>query len=131
MSAVNQLSANRANARQSTGPKTLSGKARSSMNACKHGLTARTVIIGEEDPAQFDTLRQAIEEEFEPRSIMERELVERLAGIVWRLRRMPKFEAALIEARCDQVRCGAAYSPDMQKRLRGPGGATGMALIRG
>ena len=27
------------------------------------------------------------------------------------------------------MRCGAAYSHDMQKRLRGPGGATGMALI--
>ena len=96
MSTVNQLSANRANAKQSTGPKTLPGKARSSLNACKHGLTARTVVINEEDPAQFDALRQAFEEEFEPRSIMERELVERLAGIVWRLRRMPKFEAALL-----------------------------------
>src|SRR6516164_5617909 len=113
MSTVNQLSANRANARQSTGPKTLSGKARSSMNACKHGLTARTVVIGEEDPAQFDALRQAFEEEFEPRSIMERELVERLAGIVWRLRRMPKFEAALIEAHCYQVRY-MAVSPAAQ-----------------
>ena len=86
------------------------------MNACKHGLTARTVVIGKEDPVEFDALRQALEEEFEPRSMMERELVERLAGIVWRLRRMPQFEAALIEARCDQVRCGA-YNADMQKRL--------------
>jgi hypothetical protein len=128
MSTVNQLSANRANARQSTGPKTLSGKARSSMNACRHGLTARTVIIGKEDPVEFDALRHALEEEFEPHSMMERELVERLAGIVWRLRRMPQFEAALIEARCDQVRCGA-YSADMQKRLQGAGGATGVALI--
>ena len=91
MSTVNELSANQANARQSTGPKTLSGRARSSMNAGKHGLTARTVVINEEDPAQFEALCQAFEEEFEPRSIMERELVERLAGIVWRLRRMPKF----------------------------------------
>ena len=27
------------------------------------------------------------------------------------------------------MRCNAAYSRDMQKRLRGPAGATGMALI--
>jgi hypothetical protein len=128
MSTLNQFSANRANARKSTGPKTLSGKVRSSMNACKHGLTARTVVIGKEDPVEFDALRQALEEEFEPRSMMERELVERLAGIVWRLRRMPQFEAALIEARCDQARCGA-FSSDMQKRLHGAGGATGVALI--
>jgi hypothetical protein len=57
---------------------------------------------------------------------MERELVERLVGIVWRLRRMPKFEAALIEARCDQVRRNA-YSADTRKRLEGAGGATGVA----
>ena len=98
------------------------------MNACRHGLTARTVVIGKEDPVEFDALRHALEDEFEPRSMMERELVERSAGIVWRLRRMPQFEAALIEARCDQVRCGA-YSADMQKRLQGAGGATGVALI--
>ena len=128
MSTVNQLRANRANARRSTGPKTVSGKARSSMNACKHGLTAQTVIIGDEDPTQFDCLRKALERDFQPCSIMERELVERLAGIVWRLRRMPKFEAALIEARCDQVRCDV-YSSEARKRLEGAGGATGVALI--
>ena len=91
-------------------------------------MTARTVVIGKEDPLEFDALRHALEEEFEPLSMMERELVERLAGIVWRPRRMPQFEAALIEARCDRVRWGA-YSSDMQKRLQGAGGPTGVALI--
>jgi len=41
---------------------------------------------------------------------------------------MPKFEAALIEARCDQVRCDV-YSSEARKRLEGAGGATGVALI--
>jgi hypothetical protein len=128
VSTVKQLEANRANARFSTGPKSASGKARSSMNACKHGLTAQTVIIGDEDPDQFDACRKALEEQFQPDSLMARELVERLAGIVWRIRRIPKFEAALIEARCDQVRCDA-YSIEMRRRLEGAGGATGVALI--
>jgi hypothetical protein len=35
--------------------------------------------------------------------VMERELVERLAGIMWRLRRVPAFEAAILEARCAEV----------------------------
>lgn len=122
MSSVSQLKANRANARRSTGPKTVSGKAQSSMNACKHGLTAKTVVIEGEDPAQFDSLRKAFEEEFEPRSLMERELVERIAGIVWRLRRIPKFEAALIEARCDEVR-------KWEEEVEEAGAATGLALI--
>ena len=58
---------------------------------------------------------------------MEQELVERLAGIVC-LRRMPKFEAAYIEARCDEVRY--YYSDDTRKRLEGPSGAVGLALIQ-
>lgn len=95
-----QLEANRANARRSTGPKTPSGKARSSMNAVKHGLTAKKIVIGDEDPHQFDLLREAIEERFKPRSVMERELTERLAGIAWRLRRIPAFEADILETLC-------------------------------
>jgi hypothetical protein len=54
-----QLEANRPNYVRSTGPKTPSGKVRSSMNVCKHGLTAQTIIIGDEDPAQFDALPQS------------------------------------------------------------------------
>jgi hypothetical protein len=122
MSSVNQLKANRANARRSTGPNTVSGKARSSMNACKHGLTAQTVVIGDEDPAQFDCLRKVLEQDFDPHSMIERELVERLAGIVWRLRRMPKFEAALVEARREEAR--------KWEQVHEIGAITGLALIR-
>jgi hypothetical protein len=123
-----QLEANRANCVRSTGPKTASGKARSSMNACKHGLTAQTIIIGDEDPAQFECLRTALEEEFEPHSLMKRELAERLAGIVWRMRRIPKFEAAIIEFHCDRVR-SYSHSADARRRLEGPCGPAGEALI--
>ena len=44
-----QRLANRQNARQSTGPKTPDGKARTSRNALKHGLLARDVVIGGPD----------------------------------------------------------------------------------
>jgi hypothetical protein len=128
MATERQLEANRANSVRSTGPKSLLGKARSSMNACKHGLTAQAVVIEDEDPAQFDVLRHALQEEFEPHSLMERELVERLAGIMWRIRRIPKFEAALIEARCEQARHNAYYDPERRKQLEGAG-ATGAALM--
>jgi hypothetical protein len=103
MATKTQLEANRANAWRSSGPKTPAGKARSSMNAVKHGLTAKTIVIGDEDPAQFDRLRESLEERFKPRSVMERELTERLAGIAWRLRRIPAFEAAILETRCAQA----------------------------
>ena len=130
MTTERQLEANRANSVRGTGPKSLLGKARSSMNACKHGLTAKTVVLEDEDPAQFDSLRKALEEEFDPRSLMERELVERLVGIIWRIRRIPKFETALIETRCKEVRDGYFSEEEEWKRVQGAGGATGLALIR-
>jgi hypothetical protein len=37
-------------------------------------------------------------DEHDPQSALEAELVERLAGILWRLRRVPFFEAAIIDA---------------------------------
>ena len=34
---------------------------------------------------------------------MERELVERLAGIAWHLRRIPAFDAAILDTRCAEA----------------------------
>jgi hypothetical protein len=94
-----QLQANRANAKNSTGPKTLAGKARSRLNSRRHGLTAKMLIIVGENADDFDQLRAELLEEHEPQSALECELVERLVGILWRLRRVPLFEAAIIDAR--------------------------------
>jgi hypothetical protein len=120
MGSRKQLEANRANAKQSTGPKSALGKARSSMNACKHGLTAKTIVIGDEDPGQFEILRAAFEDEFQPRSLMERELVEYLAALTWRRRRVPVFEAGLIEAiraEIDPAQSDASAQLELRRRL--------------
>jgi hypothetical protein len=103
MASTKQLAANRTNAKRSTGPKSALGKSRSGMNSCTHGLTAQQVVIGDEDPAQFGILVAGLEAEYEPQSMLEVELVGRLAGALWRLRRIPRFEAALIEARRIEV----------------------------
>jgi len=50
MTSLRQIESNRRNARRSIGPKTQSGKQRSSQNAVRHGLTAETVIGPLEDP---------------------------------------------------------------------------------
>ena len=42
-------------------------------------------------------------EEYDPQSAVECELVERLSSLLWRLRRIPAFEAAIIDARRAEV----------------------------
>ena len=51
-----RLTANVANSQHSTGPRTQEGKARSSQNACKHGLSAREVIIAPGEQEEFQQL---------------------------------------------------------------------------
>jgi hypothetical protein len=114
-----QLAANKANARKSTGPRTQAGKARSRLNSRKHGLTAKLLVIGNEDPAEFEELRAALIERYDPQGAAEGELVDYLAGIYWRLRRFPLFEAAILAARQAQV---ADEHREDQARLSRPKG---------
>jgi hypothetical protein len=100
MPSKKQLAANRANAKRSTGPKTDEGKARSRLNAWKHGLTAEDIVIYHEDPRAFEPLRAELWEQLAPCAGLESMLVERLASLEWRLRRIPVLEAAALDAYC-------------------------------
>ena len=95
-----QNRANRLDALRSTGPRTGAGKAASSHQiALRHGLTAQQVVLAVEDPAQFDALRDDLHEEFGPCGPTGERLVEQLASLLWRLRRVPVFEAAVLDRR--------------------------------
>ena len=109
MASRRQLEANRANAKRSTGPRSADGKARSSRNSLAHGLTAEDIVISDEDPAQFELLLEGLQADFRPTTTIERKLVERLAGLLWRLQRIPAFEAALFDVRQEET-AGGKYS---------------------
>jgi hypothetical protein len=116
MASDKQLQANRANAKKSTGPRSQGGKSRSRLNSRKHGLTAKTLIIVGECADDFDQLRAELMDEHDPQSALEAELVERLAGILWRLRRVPFFEAAILGPRGDSlIGNGFGYGPGLEK----------------
>ena len=106
MATRRQLEANRANAKRSTGPRSADGKAKSSKNSLAHGLTAQDIVIADEDPEEFERLRAGLQADFEPTSTIELELVERLAGLLWRLRRIPVLEGALLDARREETSTG-------------------------
>ncbi len=104
MTSDRQLSANRLNAQRSTGPRTVQGKSRSRRNALKHGLTARTIIVGIENPDEFLAFSRQIASAYRTTSPVQRQMVERLATLLWRLRRAQMFETGLLNIQAKQQR---------------------------
>jgi hypothetical protein len=102
MSSFKQIEANRANARKSTGPATEEGKQRSRCNAVRHGLTAETVIGSLEDAEDYKAFEAAITADYDAQSAVERELVLRLASLLWRLRRATALETGLFDIQAEQ-----------------------------
>src|SRR5471030_1499144 len=98
MSSLKQIEANRRNALNSTGPTTPEGKDRSRCNAVRHGLTAETVIAALEDAEDYQAFEAAVIADYDVESAVERELVLRLASVLWRLRRATGIETAMFES---------------------------------
>jgi hypothetical protein len=97
MATNRQIAANRRNAQRSTGPKTEEGKARSSGNALTHGLTAQRNLLDDEDAERFEALCEHLRSELKPVGVLEELCVDRLAQTLWRLRRVPVYEAAILK----------------------------------
>jgi hypothetical protein len=97
MTSFRQIEANRRNARLSTGPVTEEGKRKSRQNALRHGLTAETVIDALEDAEGYAAFEMAVTADYDAQSVVERELVLRLASLLWRLRRVTSIESGLFK----------------------------------
>jgi NADH-quinone oxidoreductase subunit B len=93
MAAINQINANRRNAKKSTGPKTEAGKDRVRFNALVHGLRAESTIFHGEDRTKFDQLLEQLTAAWMPQDDMEKTLVERIAVNQWKLARLDRSEA--------------------------------------
>ena len=118
MTSFRQIEANRRNARKSTGPITEEGKQRSRCNAVRHGLTAETVIGALEDAEDYKAFEAAITADYDAQSAVERELVLRLASLLWRLRRATTMETGLFEIQADHLnafRAGPPSSPNLSR----------------
>jgi hypothetical protein len=103
MTSYRQIEANRRNALKSTGPKTEAGKQASRCNAVRHGLTAETVLSALEDAEDYKAFEAAITADYDAQSAVERELVLRLASILWRLRRATTMETGLFEIQAQHL----------------------------
>jgi hypothetical protein len=118
MTSFRQIEANRRNAVRSTGPNTEEGKRRSRRNAIRHGLCAETAIEIVEDVEDYRAFEAAVIADYDAHTAVERELVLRLASLLWRLRRATAIETELfrIQAQILRDRRNQAQSQGLQER---------------
>ena len=90
-----QMAANQKNAKLSTGPTSETGKAKSSLNAVKTGLTGRTVLLPADDAALYEAHVAEFMKRFAPANEDEQKLVQSLADTEWRLQRIPALEMSI------------------------------------
>ena len=95
MSSQAQVTANRANAQLSSGPTSPEGKAKSSLNAVKTGLTGRTVLLPGDDAAVYQSHIQRFFTTHQPFGDAESALVQSIADTEWRLLRIPSLEMGI------------------------------------
>jgi len=65
------------------------------MNALKHGLRARTIVLPDEKPEDFDEILAGLQNQYQPQNPVEQHLVDQAAIAQWKLVR-----AEAVEARC-------------------------------
>jgi hypothetical protein len=94
-----QLAANQANAQLSTGPSSEAGKAISSRNNLRHGLTqseGELILLDSESPEEYARSLASFEAEWKPSTATEHDLVERLASRQWLRRRAMKLQTKFL-----------------------------------
>ena len=106
MSTERQRNANRENSLKSTGPRSPEGKAHSSSNSYKHGLTARHAVLSHEDRAAFEEFRADMLEEHDPVGTQELLLVTQICEAWTRIMRIRAMEIDLYER--DLAECESA-----------------------
>lgn len=116
MTSMAQIEANRRNAQESTGPKTAEGKTVSRMNALRHGLATKQVIVLNEKVEDFDAFHAEMRAALDPADGLEEQLVERIVLCAWRLRRACRAEAGFVT--------------DVVERYRNPQNANDAVLFR-
>jgi len=90
-----QYAANRLNVEKSHGP-TPQGRKRSSMNALRHGLTARVVVLPSEDMAAYNAFSKEIVNSLDAQTPVERQFAQTVADNQWRINRIRSIEDGML-----------------------------------
>src|SRR5580658_2608646 len=93
---VVQMEANRRNAQHSSGPRTEIGKKISSLNALRHGLTSRVVVLPSEDLAAYEKFSEEFLASLAPETFPERQCAQTIIDTQWRLNRVRSLEEGML-----------------------------------
>lgn len=107
-----QHTANRRNARKSTGPKTAGGLAKAARNALTHGLCSARPVLPGEPAGDWDRHRAGVVAALAPVGPLEEALADRVAACQWRLRRAQAFETAATVAGLEEAADPGPPDPD-------------------
>jgi hypothetical protein len=98
-----QRAAARANGAKSNGPTTEEGKAKSALNAVRHGLLAGTLVLRTESQAKFLAVLNGYLDDYHPEGQTENDLVEAIAAAKWQEQRCWTLITALVDIRMDRM----------------------------
>jgi hypothetical protein len=112
MSKLTKAESSRLNGAKSRGPVTPEGRHNSSLNAASHGLTAKTLILRNESQAHFLEIMNAYLEYLQPSNQIEIDLISEMVAARWRLRRVWRYETAILDIEMD------AQADDFEKRYQ-------------
>jgi len=122
MASEKQILANQNNALASTGPKTREGKLAVRLNAVRHGLRAQDALLPDEDPHQLQALCNELYHQLEPHGLVEEQLVDRMANVMWRMKRVECVEAGVFSFNFHSVLRDRAAADKWGKEDLGPAG---------
>jgi len=103
MATQSQITANQANAKHSTGPKTAAGKARVAQNATRHGLTAKNLVVRADEREEFEAFQADLLAEIEPKGATEFLTFNQLLHAAWNLCWFRRLEAESFRGTTDDL----------------------------
>lgn len=110
MRSERQSETSRINGAKSRGPKTPPSRAPSSMSAEDHAITDKTLTLRNESEDLFKHMLGAYFDLFQPANQMELDIVCDIAAARWRLRRIWRYQTAMIDVEMDK------HAPEFEKR---------------
>jgi hypothetical protein len=104
-------------------------------NALKHGILSRYTVLSHENHADYESLVNSLMDEHLPAGATEQHLIEELASVIWRKRRVLQAEGATINRSLRGVVTSSVNSPipasaPFEKGLSGEGADIGRLMMK-